>query len=183
MSGLALSSRTRVCLVLAATFFCGLVSTTGATPSAQAATKPCWERLIDDWVLDGRIDGVYSERCRDAARRHLPEDLRAYSNFDDELDATRQTAGRTTQGRGGGGSDSGSPRSNLSQEEAAKETKDAGKTADGPIPEALNAGGPKTADSIPLPLIILAALALVLMTAGAAGFAHRKLRTRKPGSG
>ena len=39
------------------------------------------------------------------------------------------------------------------------------------------------ADSIPIPLIVLAGLALLLMAAGGAGFAARKLQARRPGSG
>ena len=41
-----------------------------ATPAADAA-KPCWERVLDDWVDNGRIDGVYSAGCLEAARKHV----------------------------------------------------------------------------------------------------------------
>jgi len=39
--------------------------------------------------------------------------------------------------------------------------------------------GPKNASSIPLPLIILAAIALLLLAAGAASFVARRLQQRK----
>jgi hypothetical protein len=45
--------------------------------------------------------------------------------------------------------------------------------------EAFNKVGPRNADSIPLPLIILAGLALLLITAGGAGLVSRRLRARK----
>ncbi|HEX9350175.1 MAG TPA: hypothetical protein VF877_02760 [Gaiellaceae bacterium] len=45
--------------------------------------------------------------------------------------------------------------------------------------EAFNKVGPRNADSIPLPLIILAGLALILITAGGAGLVSRRLRARK----
>lgn len=155
-----------------------------ATP-AQAAGKPCWKLAIDDWVDDGRIDGVYSTACLQQARKHLPEDLRAYSNIEEAIDESIQ-ASRTIQGRGGGDGGSGSANSNgsprnVTPKQAKEITEKAGKPApeEGPIDEVLNAGGPSSADSVPLPLIILTGLALVLLAAGAAGVAHRKLAARK----
>src|SRR5918992_4388377 len=62
----------------------------GAAP-AEAA-KPCWERVIDDWVDNGRIDGVYSSSCLAAARKHVPEDLRTYTDIIDKIDGYQQTS-------------------------------------------------------------------------------------------
>ena len=45
--------------------------------------------------------------------------------------------------------------------------------------EGFNKIGPRNADSIPLPLIILAGLALLLIAAGGAGLVSRRLRARK----
>jgi len=45
--------------------------------------------------------------------------------------------------------------------------------------EAFNKVGPRNADSIPLPLIILAGLALLLIAAGGAGLVSRRLRARR----
>jgi hypothetical protein len=47
----------------------------------------------------------------------------------------------------------------------------------------LGAIGPNNADSIPLPLIFLAGLALVLTAAGAAGMITRHVQARRAGSG
>jgi Alphavirus glycoprotein J len=58
----------------------------------------------------------------------------------------------------------------------------AAKTTDPPrkyITEAFNKVGPRNADSIPLPLIILAGLALLLIAAGGAGLVAKRLRARK----
>ena len=48
----------------------------------------------------------------------------------------------------------------------------------GPLVDAINGIGPKKADSFPLPLIVLAAIALLLVAAGAAGFLVRRRQTR-----
>jgi hypothetical protein len=44
---------------------------------------------------------------------------------------------------------------------------------------AFNKVGPRNADSVPLPLIILAGLAMLLIAAGGAGLVSRRLRARK----
>ncbi len=43
----------------------------------------------------------------------------------------------------------------------------------------IDSGRPSSADSVPVPLIVLGAVALLLMAAGAAGFVARRQRTRK----
>jgi hypothetical protein len=138
---------------------------------AQAA-KPCWERVIDDWLDNGRIDGVYSARCIERAREELPEDIRAYSDIEEKLDAELQEAGRTAQGGSGGGSGGTQPRV------VGEPEPDTGPKDEGPIQSVLGSGN-TDASSIPLPLIILAALALLLMAAGASGLVARKLKARR----
>jgi len=183
MSRAALASPTLKTLA-AAVLVLGTVAFLGLVAPAQAAGKPCWEQVIDDWVADGRIDGVYSARCMQQARNHLPEDLRAYSNFEEAVDDALQNGGRTTQGVKGPSGGTTTTR-NVTPAEVKRITKDAGRkkqeepAAEGPIDEVLNASGPTSADSVPLPLIILTGLALVLLAAGAAGFTHRKLQARR----
>jgi hypothetical protein len=179
MSGLALSSRTHRPLVLAATLFVAVVWFVVASPAANAATKPCWERVIDDWVDNGTFDSAYPPACLQAALKHVPEDIRAYSDFEERLKQARQEAfrARLLQGTSSASDDEPSSSSGPRIKQDEPDVKPAGEN-DGPIPQALRTGT-NDASSIPLPLIILAALALVLMAAGAAGFAHRKFRARK----
>lgn len=180
MSRAALSPPTLKSALIAIGLLVAAVVALALAPTPAQAAAPCWKRVIDDWVADGRIDGVYSAGCLQQARKHLPEDLRAYSNIEESIDASLQ--GRTTAGVGG--STTNSPPRNLSPKEAKEITKQVNeeqgaKPKEGPIDEVLNAGGPTSADSFPLPLIILTGLALVLLAAGAAGVAHRKLAARK----
>jgi hypothetical protein len=161
-----------VAAVLAVT---GVLLATGASPAAAA--KPCWERVIDDWLDNGRIDGVYSARCIEEARKQLPEDVRAYSDIEEKLDAELQESGRSAQG-GSGGSGTGSTNRRVIGEPEP----DTGPRDEGPIQSVLGSGN-TDASSIPLPLIILAVLALLLMAAGASGFVARKLKARRIGDG
>ena len=156
--------------------------TLGAAPAQSA--KPCWERVIDDWLDNGRIDGVYSARCIEEARKNLPEDVRAYSDIEEKLDAKLQEAGRAPQGGGGGGSGntggggSTDPSPPPTTSVVGEPEPDSGPRDEGPIQEVLGAGN-TDASSVPLPLIILAVLALLLMTAGGAGLLARKLQARR----
>jgi hypothetical protein len=168
---------------LLAVFAASLLIATGAllavgAPRAEAA-KPCWERAIDDWVDNGRIDGVYSASCITAARKHVPEDIRAYTDIVDKLDSYRLDTVRSLE--------------NTSSPDVKPPTK-GDRTVPTPQPESRNGKdeaplpsvlgkGTTDASSIPVPLMVLAALALLLMTAGAAGFAQRKLQARRGSSG
>jgi hypothetical protein len=184
MSGVTTFPSARSLAALAAT----ILAATGtalalAAPAAQAA-KPCWERVLDDWVDNGRIDGVYSASCLEAARRHVPEDIRAYSDFEDRIDDAMRARG--IQSAGGGGNptppDKTSPGdndgSNSEPEPQPKADAGSGPRDEGPISAVLSTGT-NDANSIPLPLIILAGLALLLMAAGATGLVARKVQARR----
>ena len=91
----------------------GLVAASVSPSSAAAAGKPCWERVIDDWLDNGTIDGQYKPACYQQALKHVPEDLRDYSNITDAISAALSASlrgGGTGTGTGSGngsGSSSG----------------------------------------------------------------------------
>ncbi len=127
---------------------CALL-TFGSSPAAAA--KPCWEVVLDDWADSSSIERPYSVACLREALDRAPEDIRAYSDIEDQIrQALRDTALRRPQSSSGSG---------------------------GPIGQAL---GMDTTDarSIPIPLIVLAVCASALLVAGGAGLAARKLRKR-----
>jgi len=142
-----------------------------------SAAKPCWKKVIDDWYDNGRIDGVYPQRCLVEARRHVPEDLRVYSTIDEELQNARQVAARASSRRPGGGS----PRSTGSAGGSgqAPATRNVAEPDRGLFKATFKKLGPRNADSVPLPLLILAGLALLLISAGAAGLVARRLQARR----
>ena len=185
MSSATLSRPARALAIFAAAFVGATAMLLMLNPAPAEAAKPCWERVIDDWLDNSRIDGVYSARCLEEARKNLPEDVRAYSDIEEKIDSALQVSGRSPQaGPGGGdGSSGGSGGSGGDTPPVVGEPEpDTGPHDEGPIEQAL--GKTQTdATSIPLPLIILAALALLLMAAGAAGVAARKLQARRARTG
>jgi hypothetical protein len=150
-----------------------VVGATAMTAEGETAKqkKPCWERLVDDWTQDQRVDGRYSAACINEALKNVPEDVRAYSSFEDEARAARIEGTRSLYGSGGDSGDEGSggggsagpggPRPGTSDETL--------------VQRALGTGG-NNADSIPIPLLVLMAISAVLITAGGAGFAARKVK-------
>ena len=124
--------------------------------------------MINDWADNDRIDGAYPQHCYRDAIAHVPEDLKAYSSIVDDISSARQQAAR-------------GPSRRLA---INKDSKDAARSAKADPPRGLfkvafDKLGPRNADSVPLPLIILAGLAMLLIAAGGAGLVSRRLRARK----
>ena len=124
--------------------------------------------MINDWADNDRIDGAYPQHCYRDAIAHVPEDLKAYSSIVDDISSARQQAARGP----------------LRRIAINKDTKSAATSAKaepkrGLFKVAFDKLGPRNADSVPLPLLILAALALLMIAAGAGGLVTRRLRTGK----
>ena len=169
--------------ILAAILVVGAAGTAvGIAPAATRDTTPaCWKVLINDWY-DGRIDGIYPIHCYRDALKHLPSDVDTYSSARDDIQQALQK--RITQSHNGNGSTTtsggGSGGSGGSSGGGSGGSSGGGSQASGgPIGGAINAGKPGSADSLPVPLLVLGGVALALMAAGAAGFMARRARLRK----
>jgi hypothetical protein len=46
------------------------------TLDVRLGERPCWKSVIEDWYIDGSLDGVYLRRCYRDALRRLPVDMR-----------------------------------------------------------------------------------------------------------
>jgi hypothetical protein len=161
--------------------------------SPAAAKDPCWKTLIDDWY-DGRIDNVYPVPCYRAALEHMPEDVAQYSSLGDDINRALQAA---VAAQGSNGSSTGSPDSNDPNSGVMGTTAPvnntfyggptsepsgalvAGRDVGGPVPSAIDAIGPGSADSVPVPLIVLGGLSILLLSLGAVGFAARRVQARR----
>lgn len=170
-------------------FACGAVILAAALPtSATAKTKPCWKQVVDDWSQDGNIDGRYSARCIDEALAKVPEDIRAYSDFEEQAKAARIAVSRRLQSAGGGGGGGTSAPPGTDSGATGEDTQmvqerdpNTGPKDETPIQSVLGTHG-NNADSVPIPLLVLLGLSAALITAGGIGFGARKLRARRPGS-
>ncbi len=164
-------NRPAATLLLLPALLAGLVLVL-ALPGQAAAAKPCWERVIDDWLADGHIDGTYSVKCYQQALKNVQEDLRDYSNVTDVIQAAMQDALRKPGTKTGPGSGPGSTPG------------DGNGTTPGGKPRQLQVAPPRSyyrraidnlgttsADSLPIPLLVLGGLGtlLLLTAAGLAG--------------
>ncbi len=145
-----------------------------ALPGTAAAAKPCWERVIDDWLANGRITGTYKGSCYQQALKHVPEDLRDYSNITDAIAAAMQDAlrpkGSPSDGSGPGPTKAeknrtlqGAPRSYYRR--------------------AIDNLGTTSADSLPIPLLVLASLGGLLLLSAAGLAAGKRIRAARAARG
>jgi len=152
------------------------------TPSsASAAGKPCWERVIDDWLDNGTIDAQYKPACYEQALKHVPEDLRDYSNITDAIQAALNGSLR------GGGTGTGTGDGNSSGSGSGNGNSDSGPGRDlQGVPDqsyytkGINSLGTTKASSIPIPLLVLAALGALLLVSAGALAAHKRFKARAP---
>jgi hypothetical protein len=170
-----------------------VAASVGVGSAAAKGKPPCWKTLINDWY-DGRIDGTYPIHCYREALQHLPTDVETYSSAREDIKQALQqriTQGAngggttTTGGSGGGGAgpsggSSGGTGGSGQNGGGGSGGGNGGQSASGgPVGDVFNATKPKSADSVPVPLIVLGAVAFVLMALGAAGFLSRRMRTRR----
>jgi hypothetical protein len=161
-------------------------------PGTAMAAKPCWKQIIDDWYKNERIDGSYPQKCYDEAEKNLPQDLRDYSDLPAEIARARQRdlrgqpadPGKARRVVQSVGPTATSNDDNNDGNSGSGKTADDGKSASGgPIDDLLEAAGPSSADSPPIPLLVLAGLALLLVAAGGAGLLSRRLQARRARTG
>jgi hypothetical protein len=140
--------------------------------TAQAST--CSDALIRDWYVDGRVDQTYAVHCYREALKNIPEDQLVYGSLREDLTrallaVTRDKGGPPSpdtlvppdpNSKGGGGSNGGGHDEGFF----------------GRLAKAL---GPDTADSIPVPLLVLGGLALLLIAAAGASFLARRIQARR----
>ena len=172
--------RLAVIAVVLVALLAGLVGGTAAP--AQAKGKACWERVIDDW-LNGKPLNKYSPKCLQAALKNVPEDLRDYSDITDVISAALQNKLRGGGGDGNGGTPgSGSPSGSGDEQGESTPRKLQVAPDRSYYRRAIDNLGTTSADSLPIPLLVLAGLgtALLLTAAGLAARKRLKARPRPP---
>ena len=172
---------TRVLLATIAGALAFLVAGVGgaaAAPAAsQQATGKCWLQVINDWEDNNQVDKIYAIPCYTQAIQHLSQypDVAGYSSAEDDIRRALQAAFRLDRGGGGGtGLGGGSPSGG-----GPSGTGGSGKGGKGFINAIFDRLGPGNAQSIPLPLLVLAGLALLLLLAAGATWFARRLQSRR----
>ncbi len=136
----------------------------GAAALPAAAKTSCARQIIEDWVDDGRVDGTYPLPCYREAIAAVPEDLKAYTQIVPDIQSARQRASRVRRPTS---ADPNRPSSTSSANEPDRAL----------FARGFDRLGADNVDAVPLPLLILASLALLLIGAGAAGLVARRLRS------
>jgi hypothetical protein len=177
---------TRVALATIAGTLALLVLGAGPAAAAPAAsqqsTNQCWKDVVNDWLHNQpNLKGTYAIPCYTQAIQHLSEypDVAGYSSASDDIHRAL-LAVIHQEGRGGGSGGGSSPPP----------------IAPGPGGNQSSGGGtptphnslwtrltdriaPGNAQSVPLPLIVLAGLALLLLLAAGGTWFARRMQTRR----
>jgi hypothetical protein len=147
------------------------IAAAGTFGAGQAQASKCSSALIKDWYVDGRIDQTYAVHCYREALKDIPEDQIVYGTLREDLTRALQetirkhdgdVTGSTPVPGAGNGPGSGS----------------SGKD-EGFFRWLARAIGPDTANSIPVPLLVLGGLALALIGAAAVSFFARRYQARR----
>jgi hypothetical protein len=124
---------------------------------SSAAEAACSQRVLKDWSDNGRIDRVYALPCYEEAIAAMPTDIRDYTNAQDVIDRALTDAVRA--------------KTAVPAEEA----------------HALHAQSAVPIDTsgtlpVPMALVVLFALALALLAAGALGRLGRRAMLGRKGT-
>ena len=144
-------------LARATILFAVLLTAVLLAPGRAAAATPCWKQIVNDWSADGSIDKTYPVGCYRAALKNMAEDVRDYTSLGDDIQSAMQAA--------------------VSSRAHARHLAGSGNRA--LQSREISSIGPNNAGSIPLPLIVLAGLASLLVAGGAAGTLSRRLEARR----
>ena len=166
-----------VLLALAGAFFVPATSAHGAVP--------CRDRIYNDWYKDGKIGSTYPIACYRDALKHVPADARTYSSLADDIRAAEQGALARARGTknvpaqiGKGGKGGVLPvTSTLPNGTTSDHSTNPGQTG---TPTDTTVAAPAASTSsgggIPLPILVLGAIAIFLVAVGAIGAGVRRFR-------
>lgn len=182
-------SSLRTALACTAVLLLACVAGSVARPAAAAHKPACWQLLLNDWY-DGRIDNTYALHCYSDALTHLPADVQTYSSAHDDILRALQNAKADLRRNGtkitpntpvppAGKPAKGSGNGKNSTTTSPTTTQPPGrKHPGGGLPSAVDKVNHSSPSSVPLPLIVLGALALLLIAAGGIGLLAKRRQSR-----
>jgi hypothetical protein len=165
-----------------------------ARPLAASAATPCWKTLLTDWY-DGRIDNTYPLHCYTQALTHLPPDVQTYSSAHDDIERALASAKAKLKKSGtkitsntkippaktGGKGGSGPGLTTTTPSSTTPSTTLPGRQPKGGLTGLADKLNPSSPSSLPVPLLVLGALAILLVAAGGAGLLAKRYQGRNPG--
>ncbi len=173
---------TRVLLATIAGAFAFLVAGVGGAAAAPAAsfqpTSECWKSVVNDWLRNHpNIKGTYAIPCYTQAIQHLNSypDIKGYSSAPDDIQRALYAAIHQDRGNGPGSGLGATP----SGPSGGKGPGGTSSQNTGLWTSITNRLSPGNAQSVPLPLIVLAGLALLLLLAAAATWFARRVQARR----
>ena len=157
-----------------------------AAPAAELTpTSGCWLQVVNDWLKHhGQIQNFYAIPCYTQAIQHLNgyPDLQQYSSAVDDIQRALLAAIHQERDTGsgppslGGGGSSSPPTSGGGGGTPPSSGGGGGGGSQGPIYSVFH---PSNAQSVPLPLIVLAGLAALLLLAGAGTWFAKRVQARR----
>jgi hypothetical protein len=165
-------------------------------PATANAAVPCRDRIYNDWYADGKIATTYSAGCYRDALKNIPPDARTYSSLADDIRAAMRGAQARHAGHTGvpaqigkgveptaatvstpkaAPKKRGGAKTTLSEKSPLRSTQQSRSRA---VPTSTVAADPTSGSSsgVPVPLLVLGALALLLIAVGAAGAIAKRRR-------
>jgi len=153
-----------------------------ATAAPSAALNPssgCDLAVINDWADNNRVDKIYAIPCYTQAIQRLSSypDLEGYSSAADDIHDALLAALR--QDRGGGGGDTSTGGGSGGGGGTGGGGKSGGNGGGGPIGSGIDKIGGSSAQSVPIPLLVLGGLALLLLLAAGTTWIARRFQARR----
>jgi hypothetical protein len=166
----------------------GTGSAAAAPAASQQATSQCWKDVVNDWLRNQpNLKGTYAIPCYTQAIQHLSAypDVAGYSSASDDIHRAL-LAVIHQEGRGGGGGSAGPtssppPSGSSSGGGSSSPSSDEGGAAAHKSlwTRLTDRLAPGNAQSVPLPLIVLAGLAVLLLLAAGGTWFARRVQTRR----
>jgi hypothetical protein len=174
---------------------CAAPAALASPTTTQKATTACWLQVVNDWLKNGQVDGTYAIPCYTEAIKHLQAypDITQYSSAIDDIHRAllaaenhRQNGGPPSSTTGGGGGSSGPSAGAGGGGGGSGGGGSGGGTTSGTagahtglFHDFAKKLGPGNAQSIPLPLLVLAGLAVLLLLTAAATWLARRYQSRR----
>jgi hypothetical protein len=136
-------------------------------PATSQAAVPCRDKIYNEWYASGKISTTYPIACYHDALANIPGDAQVYSNLGSDIKAALQGALAGTKGAVGHGL--ASTLSTTGQTKGAIETQHDESAVAAPV---------GASNGVPLPIIVLGAVAILLAGAGAVGTGVKQYRKR-----